>query len=391
MKVLFIQPCYENFGGYFRAIGLAKALAKEGVKVDLLCPSKKTFSFLIKKKKLVENLARYELPRWEINFFINGRLTRGLISSLFVLFGDHDIIHAFASIQAESVIPFFIAKILRKKVVFDWDDYWQDSPLFHQSSQLLKKYIALLEKNIPKHAEYMTVTSTFLKKKAKRFGSKEILKIINGVDLEQFVPVEKHESRERLKIQPKEKIILSFGNTYEGERAYLLFKTFKEVLKLDKSIKLYFNLDPLVFWKNKKIEKEINKDILKSIVVTGFINLETIKGRSYLGTADLILFLLGNSPGEVACFPVRIGSYLNGEKVIATNRADTQVYETLSRFNCAIIGDNPKDLAKKIIDFYKDKKEKLNLEKNVLKAKNELSWNNLAVSLVNFYEKILQS
>lgn len=387
MKILFVEPCYENFGGYFRAVGLAKALANRKIQVDLLCPSKDRFFFLIKRKTLRKNLVRHELPRWEINFLVNGRLVRGIITSLFVVFGDYDIIHTFASIQIEAVIPFFVAKVLRKKVIFDWDDYWQDSPLFHRSNKLIKKYLSFLENGIPKYARQMTVTSSFLEKEAKKLGSKKVLKIINGVDLEQFIPVKKTKARKRLKIHSKKRIILSFGNTYEGERAYLLLKTFEEILKLDGSIKLYFNLNPAVYWKEKIIKENINKDILKNIIVTGFIDLNKIKGRSYLGATDTLLFLMGNSPGEKACFPVRIGTYLNGEKVIATNRVDTQVYETLLALNCAIIGDSPADLAKKIIDFLGDKRKRKSLEKNVLKAKKKLSWNNLVVSLIDFYEK----
>lgn len=391
MKVLFIEPCFENFGGYFRAIGLTKALAKRKIKVDLLCPSKDSFSFLIEKKKLKRNVIRYELPRWEINFFVNGRFIRGIIASLFIIFGDYDVVHTFASIQIEAVIPFFVAKILRKKVIFDWDDYWQDSPLFYRSNSLIKKYLSFLENGIPKHARNMTVTSNFLEKKAKKLGSKRVLKIVNGVDLEQFVSIEKSKAREQLKIRSKEKMILSFGNTYGGERAYLLLKTFEEILKLDGSVKLYFNLDPTVYWQERRIKKEISKKILENIIVTGFIDLDKVKGRSYLGAADVLLFLMGDSSGEKACFPVRIGTYLNGEKVIATNRVDTQVYEVLLPLNCAIIGVNPADLAKKIVDFLRNERKRKALEKRVLKAKEKLSWDNLIISLISFYEKVVQS
>ncbi len=218
MKILFIEPCFENFGGYFRAVGLAKALAKKRIKVDLLCPSKDRFFFLIKKKRLKRNLVRYELPRWEINLFVNGRFIRGIIASLFIIFGDYDVVHTFASIQIEAVIPFFVAKILRKKVIFDWDDYWQDSPLFYRSNNFIKKYLSFLENGIPKYARSMTVTSSFLEKEAKKLGSRKVLKIGNGVELEQFVPIEKPKARKQLKIHSKEKMILTFGNTYGSER-----------------------------------------------------------------------------------------------------------------------------------------------------------------------------
>ena len=100
---------------------------------------------------------------------------------------------------------------------------------------------------------------------------------------------------------------------------------------------------------------------------------------------------MGNSPGEKACFPVRIGTYLNGERVIATNKTETELYNVLSAYDCAIIGDNAKDLAQKIIHFFDNQQERKRLEKNLLKAKKELSWDRLTDQLIKFYEKVLKT
>lgn len=386
MKILFIQPCYENFGGYFRTIGLAKALGNKGIKVDLLCPTRSRFYFFWKKKDFEKNLRRWELPRWEIGFFINGRLVRGIISSLMVLFGQHDLIHAFGSTQLETVIPFFVAKLLKKKTLFDWDDYWQDSPFFHKTKPLLKRYISFLENMVPKHSEYMTVTSEFLKKEAKKLGSKQVLKIINGVDLMQIKPIDRREARKRLKIGSKEKMILSFGNTYEGERAYLLLKTFSEVVKIDPTVKLYFRFNPELFYKDHRIKKEISKKILKNIIVTGFIKNELLP--HYLASADLMLFLMGNSPGERACFPIRVGTYLAGDKVIAMNKTETEVFKFLDQFNCVLTGRSPSEVAREIIRFFNHKDFARKIKTNVLKAKKELSWDSQIIELVKFYRSL---
>lgn len=386
MKILFVQPCYENFGGYFRALGMAKALSKKNIKVDLLCPNKDKFSLPVKKTLLRKHLTRYELPRWEINFFISGRIVRGLISAIFVLFGNYDIIHTFSTIQPESIIPFFVAKLLGKKVIFDWDDYWQDSPLYHNSSDLVKKYISLLENTIPRYSKHMTVTSEFLSQKAKSLGSGNVLKIINGIDLDQFSPIKKDLARKHLKIFSNEKIIFSFGNTYEGDRAYLLFKTFQEILKRDKTIKFYFKFDPKDFLKEKRIRKEINPEIFNNIIVTGYISDRELP--YYIGACDLILFLTGETDNEKACFPIRIGSYLNGEKIIATCIVDTEAYNSLAKYDCIVNGKDPMDLAKKITDFFVNPQIKKNLSKNVLWAKSELNWDKITNNLVNYYETI---
>lgn len=384
MKVLFIEPCFENFGGYFRAVGLAKSLARKGLKIDLLCPSKESFSFRIKKKILEKNLVRWELPRWEIHFFINGRFARGIISSLFVLFRKYDLIHVFASAQIESVIPFWVAKLLGKRIIFDWDDYWQGSPLFENSGALVRRYLSFLENMIPKYSKYMTVTSTFLKKEAEKLGAKEVLKVINGVDLSQFAPVGRLKARKRLGIGLQEKMILSFGNTYGGKRAFLLLKTFSEILKLDPTVKLYFRFKPELFLEDKRIKKQIDPSVFKNLIVTGFIKDELLP--FYLGAADVMLFLMGNSSGEKACFPIRVGTYLNGGKVIATNKTETEMCFTLAEFDCALIGNNPSGVAWEVIKFFKDEKFRKKKKTNALKAKEDLSWDNLVVKLMKFYD-----
>lgn len=384
MKILFVQPCYENFGGYFRAIGLAKALAKKGVKVDLLCSSKLPFSFKVRRKVLAKNLIRYELPRWEINFFLNGRIARGLISCFFVGTKKYDLIHTFSTIQVESVLPFLTAKLLNKKVVFDWDDYWQDSPLFHRSGFLVKRFISFLENSVPAWSKNMTVTSDYLAKKAKTLGSNEVAVIINGVDLDQFKPIVKTRARSYLGISKDEKIILSFGNTYEGKRARLLLQTYKEILKIDSKIRLFLNQDLGTLLKAAGNRPEN----LGNTFVTGFINLSTKKGVCYLGAADVILFLMGESPGEKACFPVRIGTFINSGKKIALNEGKTQVVRSLRGYDNVIFGKTSKELAKKVCRYLNSDKVG---EKNFSKLKRDLSWNKLAEKTLGFYNQIIEN
>ena len=38
MNLLFIQPCYRDFGGFFRASYLARGLARMGHEVTLITP-----------------------------------------------------------------------------------------------------------------------------------------------------------------------------------------------------------------------------------------------------------------------------------------------------------------------------------------------------------------
>src|SRR3989338_11060064 len=140
MKIMLIEPCQVNFGGYFRAYNICSHLARNKIKVDLLVSTSKQFNFYIKKTKINEYFTQYELPRFQFNFYINGRILRGIIGFVFGLLGGYDIIHIFVPVQLESNIPAVLLKLLGKKVIIDWDDYWEGA-YTNNKNTILKKYI----------------------------------------------------------------------------------------------------------------------------------------------------------------------------------------------------------------------------------------------------------
>jgi glycosyltransferase involved in cell wall biosynthesis len=385
LKILLIQPCFENFGGYFRSIGLAKALAKKGHRVDLLISSKEN-SLMIKKKREKRNLDVYELPRLKIHYLLNGKILRGILACFFIVLGRYDVIHIFEAIQPETNLPLIFCKIIRKKVILDIDEEWSNCLFTQTTHRFLAAYTQFCDLKLSPRFEFLTVTSDYLVKKFKKLGVKNVFKIINGVDLDQFKPVSREKARKDLKINPQERMILSFGNTYLGERAYLLFKTFQAALKRDKSLQLYFNA-PHPFRHHPKIEKEITAQTLKNVVITGYLGKKRLP--SYLGACDLTMFLTEDTPGERACFPVRIGSYLNGERVIVINQTETEAYQSLARQNCVVTGKNPVEIANQIMRFFNDQDFRRQLETNVKRARKNLSWDKLTDKLVKFYRLTL--
>jgi len=87
----------------------------------------------------------------------------------------------------------------------------------------------------------------------------------------------------------------------------------------------------------------------------------------YMGAADCILFAMGNTTLEKACFPTRIGTFLNGKRIIVANDTDTEACNILKQYQCAIVGKDPEDIAKRVIGIFYDKVQK-NIENNVKKV-----------------------
>lgn len=385
MKILFIEPCFVNFGGYFRAYNICSNLAKKKIKVDLLCASRNPFQFHIKKTQYNKYFTLYELPRFQYHFFLNGRILRGLLAAMFGLIGGYDIIHAAVPVQLESNIPAFILKFFGKKVVMDWDDYWEGSTIYG-NIEIMKKYVAFCEQKAPGYFKNMVVVSEFLKQKAINRGATHVLKLINAVNKQQFTVHKRVESRKKLGLSQNDRYLITFGNTYINNRALLLFKVFERILQKEPDVKLLFNLDAKKIIEEEKIESKINMNILKNIITVG--NIPQDDQGYYLAAADAVIFIMPDTDAERACYPIRIGSYINGESILILNDINSEASNSLKPYNCAIIDTDLKRLADHAVHYLNDEQLQKTMHRNVLKAKDLMSWETKIDDLITFYKSI---
>lgn len=381
MKILFIEPCFVGFGGYFRALNICKGLSQNGVKVDLLVTSKSKFSLAIKKSKINKNLILYELPRVYINFYINGRIFRGIIATFFGLSKKYDIIHAAMPMQFESNIPAIILKLLGKNIVIDWDEIFE---VTFNPNYFVNKYIHFCEHRLPPFFKNYCVTSDLLAKYCYQRGTTNVIKIINGFDPLEYNPKNKLLYRNRLGLDTKTKYIFAYGNTFGANRPYKFFKTFEHIVKLDPSIKLLCNFNPHDIYQRDHLEGKINPNIFSNIINLGYIT-----NKEYLYTSDIALFLSGDGLSEKANYPIRIGSYLGSNLIIAINDDDTEVSNSLKDKGIAIMSRSLKDLAQKTVDFLNQQETQKKYLNKIKTVKKDFSVNILTKDLVKFYQSII--
>jgi glycosyltransferase involved in cell wall biosynthesis len=387
MRVLVIEPCYVNFGGYFRAVPMCQALSRKNIEVDLLVSSNSNFKLFIKKSKISENFCQYELTRIRITPYLNGRLIRAVIAIFFGMFKKYDIIHACVPTQLESIIPAFFLKLIGKKVVIDWDDYWMGSPIF-EANNIIKKYITFCEKNSPNFFKNFVVVSDFLANKAKEWGATKVLKIINGVVPDQIELRDKESSFTALKLNKNKKYLLCIGNTYSRDRTFRLFQAFEKIRRLDQGIMLICNFNLSKKIKEQNLERMISPDSLENTIDIGYLNQRDLE--HCLSICSATIFLQGETEDELACFPARIGTYLCGESVIIMNDTGSEAVNTLRKYGCAIIEKDISLLAEKTVEFLNDIDLQEKMRKNVLFAKKDMSWDNIIGDLIGFYREIIK-
>lgn len=388
MKILLIEPCYVNSGGYFRAKNIGTSLAKKGIKVDMLVSSPKQFKLRIKKKKISDNFYQYELPRINLNPRINftGRVFRGVIGLFFSFTKRYDIYHVFVPSQFEANIPGFFLKLLRKKVVMDWDDYFSGSPLFRNEG-LTKKYVNFCENRAPKFFENMTVISDFLKKKAEERGAKRILELTNGVsDAAKITLHSQDYAKEKLGLDKNKKYLFAFGNTQSKERALNLIKTFDKIYSLDPNVILISNFDPYKIIKDMKISGKTGRSCVKNILNVGYVQENDL--AYYLRAASAAIMIQGESEDEKACSPMRITSYLGAELPIIMNDVNSGAGDTLKKYKCAIIDEDEAVLAEKTVDFLNNEDLQKTLRNRTKLAKEELSQDKIILRLIEFYKGV---
>jgi hypothetical protein len=385
MKILVIEPCFVNFGGHNRSRPMCAALSRKNIQVDLLVSSSSNLRLSVRRKKINEKFRQYELPRINIHPFLNGRVLRGLIALWFGIFGKYDIIFARVPAQLESNIPAYFLKLLGKKVVFDWDDYWMGSPIF-KGHNLVKKYIRFCETKSPKFFGNIVVISDFLENKARELGAKKTLKLINGVVADEFERKDPVEGFEKLKLDKNKKYILSIGNTYSRDRTCLLLETFERIHRLDSNINLICNFNLSQKIKEQNLEGKASRECLENIIGMGYLSHEDLEDCMSISSAAI--FLQGKTEDELACHPVRIGSYLSGGIAVIMNDIGSEAGNTMKKYGCAIIDKDISILAQKTIDFLNDKKSQEEMKERILLAKNYLSWDKLIVKLIDFFEDI---
>lgn len=336
MKILIISPCHENFGGWFRASNITKSLEHKGIEVEFIFNSR-NFRNPIK------------------------RILVGLGNAWKTITSNADIIHIFEFVLPETFFACLAAKLFRKHYIVDWGDEWETPITYGKVGSPRYHYLRFLHKHCIGLNRYYTATSDFLVSRLGLLscGSSEIKKVINGVNLEEFVPMSRQEARKLLGLSNDLHLLLSFGNTMGGERQNLLDQVFEEVNRLDKEVR---------FLSGKYLDKH---DL-----------------PIYLGAADIIVFPTGEHPCEKACFPIRVGTILNAERIIATDEGDTEFHKTIFPFDCVIHYKDINKLAFHIVYTLHDTDRFHKLEINVQNAKYALSWDKLTIPLIEYYEQV---
>jgi glycosyltransferase involved in cell wall biosynthesis len=316
VKILILNHNQERFGTYFRCRTFAEGLSEKGHQITMLCASGKKFDLRLKKRKINPNFTIITLPRVKYYSYYTGQIILRLPFYLFyVLKGDYDLLYAFTVAQPQIGIPAMLGKLWRrKKLIIDWDDLWGGGFATAHPS-LVEQVLTKSETFFLRFADKITCASQDLYKRAVAACKDEsIVNYLPNICRPFGARIIKSETaKKKLGLPPKEKFILSMGNTYASKTLDLLLESFRHLLKKSPEVKLVF-LSSLVFPEKRK---KRFKDIMDKITLTGFVSEED--KNNYLLAADALILPMENNPIEKARFPIRLGDYLASGRPIVSN------------------------------------------------------------------------
>ncbi len=235
----------------------------------------------------------------------------------------------------------------------------------------------------------MVVISDFLENKARRWGAKKVLKMINGVLRDEFEIKDVAASYEKLKLDKNKKYLLAIGGTHSRDRTRLLFDLLERLLQLDPAVRLICNFDPPKQIEEQGLAGKVSDNCLKNTIGLGYISHSDLE--YCLSICQAAVFLQGETEDELACYPVRIGSYLSREKAIIMNDVGSEAGNTMKKYGCAIISKDLSVLAKKAVAFLNHKQWQKEVEKKTKAAKNDLSWDKQSEKLIEFFKEVIEA
>jgi hypothetical protein len=301
-----------------------------------------------------------------------------------------DILHIFTSVHPENVAAILTCKILFRRYILDWDDFWQDTGYFRHGSRLVRWYLRTTEELGARHAAGVTVASDFLFEQARGLKCQQVHKLPNGCPSGYVRDVPRDEARRMLQLPPDALVLFAFGNGFAHGRAILLLECVQHLSRLFPSLTVLTNVDPMVhLW---GAAREEPRPLPPIELCARFRSVGHIPDRDigiYLGAADFAAFLVSDLPAERSCSPIRVTAYIGGECPIATTDVPTEARRLVASYGCGVIGRNPVEVAELIAVSFLDQTRWRTMKEGASKAKESLNYDDIASGTIAFYERCL--
>ncbi len=352
MKILILTHNTAFLGGsYMRAFALARSLVTLGHEVTLIASPRNRLAR--KKRQVIDGVCVMQMTG-----ILGERLRDGGLDPLdlamrlvHIIGHGYDLVYGFDHRPVVS-FPALLFRISGKgPYLADWADLWGRKGIAdereHLSGKLLGFFDHHWERFTRKHADALTVISTFMLEQAVSWGvaRERITLVPAGASSDQIASHDRDEMRRRYGIPPDIPVLVHIG--FAPYDVTLLADTFIRIVQSDPGVRLIMIGGELPLFR----QKITSAGIAGSVVFMGVVPFESLGERMSCG--DLMLLPFSDQPLNRARFPNRFGDYLAAGRPIATN--DTgDIAVIVKRENIGIVApDQPDEFAAAISSLLK--------------------------------------
>jgi len=389
MHFLFIVYNVVGKGTYWRALYLARELARKGHEITIVATSRGN-RFKFKSSYDIQAGVRIlESPD-----LFKGPLRSGwdLWNSVSRIMRTYklkvDLVHAFES-RPVVIFPAIYWQRWRKvPLVMDWCDWFgRGGAVEERPNHLLRALLRPVETFFEEHfrvwADGTTVINSFLRKRAVDLGvdPDHILVLPNGCNVEEIYPLPQSEARKILGWSEDIFIVGYIGAIFPSD-AELMAQAFEKLHRREPRARLlvigYCNID-------------IETMVKASGIVwrTGQINYRDI--NIYLGACDVCWLPMRNTGANMGRSPLKLNDYMSaGRPVVITNVGDVAKLVARGNFGL-VVNDDPEVLAQTVFHLFKEPalRQEMGRRARYL-AESEFAWDSIAKRLMSFYYEVIK-
>jgi glycosyltransferase involved in cell wall biosynthesis len=374
-------------GTYWRALELARGLAKSGHSVTVMATSRDQRRGFITTADRQANVTLVETPDWMPGSLRSGwdpyntwARTRWEHGRRF------DLIHAFES-RPTVIYPALAWQRRGAKLVMDWCDWFgKGGSVEERPNPLVRTVLRPIETYFEEHfrirAQGTTVINSVLHQRARELGVTEctIFSLPNGSDVDVLRPIPQTEARQQLGWSLDVPIVGYIGAIFQRD-ARLMADAFNVLYRQMPNARLL-----IAGYCNIPIERLVSAP--QAIIRTGYLDYGQIS--LYLSAADVCWLPLCNSGANRGRQPLKLNDYLAvGKAVVVTAVGD--VPDLVQRGEVGVVcRDEPDALAASVIDLLRDPQRREELGRHGRRlAETEFRWDQIADRLGEFYERVM--
>jgi len=389
VRILMLLYNSVGKGTYWRALELARSLAKRGHTLTVLATSQYRHLYFDTRPDVQAGVTLVEAPD-----MLWGPLRSGWdLWSILARIGwaqgrQFDLVHAFESRPVVILPALYWQRRRNVRLILDWCDWFgRGGSVEERPNRLVRTVLRPVETFFEEHfrawADGTTVINSLLRRRAIELGvaTETILHLPNGSNVEELHPIPRDEARHALG-WPEDVFVIGYIGAIFRRDAVLMAQAFDQIRQAEPKSQLL-----LAGYCNVAIEKLVAAP--DAVRRTGHISYGEIS--RYLAACDICWLPLRDSGANRGRYPLKINDYMAvGRPVVATAVGD--VTDLVRRGEFGLLAtDQPENLARQVLTLLHDpaRREMMGRRARQL-AEAEFTWDQIGARLERFYEQVLE-